>query len=67
MTGAFLRIKKNDKYEAIEIEHLTDKEREETLKNDDRLMQWLNIVCNKLAEIEPLLDDLEKDGLIKRK
>ena len=67
MTGAFLRIKRNDKYEAIEIEHLTDKEREETLKNDDRLMQWLNIVCNKLAEIEPLLDDLEKDGLIKRK
>ena len=67
MTGAFLRIKRNDKYEAVEIEHLTDKEREETLKNDDRLMQWLNIVCNKLAEIEPLLDDLEKDGLIKRK
>ena len=67
MTGAFLRIKRNDKYESIEIEHLTDKEREETLKNDDRLMQWLNIVCNKLAEIEPLLDDLEKDGLIKRK
>ena len=66
MTGAFLRIKRNDKYEAIEIEHLTDKEREETLKNDDRLMQWLNIVCNKLAEVEPLLDALEADGTIRR-
>lgn len=65
MTGAYLRVKRNNKWENIEVEHLTDKERESIL-NDDRLMQWLNIVCNKLSEIDILLKDLEKNGLIEK-
>ena len=66
MTGAYLRAKRNDKYEPIEVEHLTDAEREKILKNDPRLMEWLNLVCKKLAELEPLLIQLEKEGILER-
>lgn len=65
MTGAYLRVKRNGKWETIEVEFLTDKERESLLKNDDRLMSWLHIVCNKLSEINPLLNDLKEDGVIR--
>jgi len=65
MTGAYLRVKRNDKWENIEVEHLTDEERESILKDDARLMQWLHIVCNKLVSVDSLLKDLEKDGIIK--
>ena len=65
MTGGYLRVERNGKWQAIEIEHLTDQERETTLKGDRRLMQWLNIVCNKLHEIQPLLDELVKEGILK--
>ena len=65
MTGAYLRVKRDGKWENIEIEFLTDAEREENLKDDPRLINWLNLVCNKLSEIEELLQDLEKDGVIK--
>ncbi len=66
MTGAYLRVQRNNKWKNIEVEHLTDAEREEKLKDDPRLMQWLNIVCNKLSEVESLLAGLEKDGIIHR-
>ncbi len=66
MTGAYLRVKRNDKWENVEVEHLTNEERESLLKNDGRLIHWLHLVCNKLSEIEPILDDLEKDGILKR-
>lgn len=52
MTGAYLRIKRDGKFENIEVEHMTDTERETILSKDPRLLGWLNIVCNKLAEIE---------------
>lgn len=65
MTGAYLRIKRK-KWENIEVEHLTDEERQEILKNDPRLMQWLNIVCDKLAETEKLLVELEEEGILEK-
>jgi hypothetical protein len=64
MTGAYLRVKRNGKYENVEVEHLTDKEREDLLKDDNRLIQWLNCVCNKLSEAEKILDDLVEDGIL---
>ena len=65
MTGAYLRVKR-EKWENIEVEHLTDGERQEILKDDPRLMQWLNVVCNKLAETEKLLVGLEEEGILER-
>jgi len=67
MTGAYLRVKRKDKWENIEIEHLTDKEREIVLKDDPRLMQWLHIVCNELVSIDKLLKELEESGVISKK
>ena len=66
MTGAFLRVKRNEKFENVEIEHLTDGEREEILGNDERLMQWLHCVCGKLAELQPVFDGLVEDGILAR-
>ena len=60
MTGAYLRIEREGKWENIEVEYLTDQERQEifigkevsTEKNEPRLLQWLNLVCNKLASLD---------------
>ena len=64
MTGAYLRVQRKDKWENIEVEHLTNQERELYLYEDKRLMQWLHIVYNKLHEIQPLLDGLKEDGIL---
>ena len=66
MTGAFLRVKRGDRWENIEVEHLTNEEREKILSDDPRMMQWLNIVCEKLAEAEGILDQLVEEGILSR-
>ena len=66
MTGAYLRVKRDGKWESIEVEHLTDEERTSILANDTRLLSWLNIACNKLSEADTLLQELEEDGVITR-
>lgn len=64
MTGAYLRVKRAEKWENIEVEHLTDEERETILKDDPRLMAWLHLVCGKLAEAESILQGLVDDGIL---
>ena len=64
MTGAYLRIQRNEKWLSIEIEHLTNAERRKYLKDDLNLLQWLNIVCEELAKAEELLDALVEVGLL---
>ena len=66
MTGAYLRVQRNGKWQSIEVEHLTDQEREIVLKDDARLMKWLHVVCNKLAETEELFSGLVEDGILSR-
>lgn len=66
MTGAYLRIKRKGKWENVEVEHLTDEERETILKDDPRLMGWLHVVCNNLASIDALLKELEESGVISK-
>ena len=66
MTGAYLRVKRNGKWENIEVEHLTDEERWEILKDDPRLMKWLHLACHKLIEAEKLFSELEADGILYR-
>ena len=64
MTGAYLRVKRNGEWLAVEVEHLTDAEREEFLKGDHRLLKWLNVVCNSLVEAETLFKELEDAGIL---
>ena len=63
MTGAYLRVNRNNKWENVEVEHLTDEERQCALGSKD-LMPWLNLACKKLAEIEKLIDQLVEDGIL---
>ena len=48
MTGAYLRIKRKDKWQNVEIEYLTDSERGELFKDapSDEVLKWLNFMCN---------------------
>jgi hypothetical protein len=63
MTGAFLRVWRGQ-WQNVEVEHLTDYEREKLLKDDPRLMAWLHVVCNELARAEGMLKQLEVDGVL---
>lgn len=64
MTGAYLRVKRNGKFENIEVEHLTDAEREKLLKDDPRLINWLHLVCEELVEYELLFNLLVDEGIL---
>ena len=45
MTGAYLRVKRDGKYHNIEVEHLTDDERETAIGEEDRI-KCLYFLCN---------------------
>ena len=55
MTGAYLKVKRNGKWTNVEVEYLTDEEREKLLKDDPRLIKWLNMVCHTLVDVEKLI------------
>ena len=46
MTGAYLRIKRGNKWQNVEIEYLTDVERAELFKGADseEVLKWLNFM-----------------------
>jgi hypothetical protein len=48
MTGAYLRIRREGVWQNVEIEYLSDVEREELFKESDReeVLKWLNFICN---------------------
>lgn len=68
MTGAYLRVKRGDKWENIEVEHLTDDEIREKFatREPQELISWMLMLCAKVREIEPLLDELVRDGILTR-
>jgi hypothetical protein len=56
MTGAFLRVKRDGRWENIEVEHLTSEERAEIFTNrDDDILPWFDMVCNLLAKLEEVV------------
>jgi hypothetical protein len=66
MTGAFLRVERDGKFENVEIEHLTEAELEEKFltRSPEELVSWLKLMCYALQKVEPLLEQLERDGII---
>lgn len=66
MTGAYLRVERNGKWENIEVEHLTDDERFIIFSKKEPLviMQWLDLLCDNVCANEALLDRLVADGII---
>jgi hypothetical protein len=69
MTGAYLRVRRGDKWENIEIEHLKSSERAQVLGNrtEGELLHWIDMLCDKLIEVEELLIQLENEGIVERK
>jgi hypothetical protein len=59
MTGAYMRVKRDGKWENIEVEFLTDKEREETFRHRDNseLRKWINLLCKTLTRIDGIMRD----------
>ena len=67
MTGAFLRINRNGKWQSIEVEHLTDSEHKEEFKKREDCVEWINMLSKKIVEAENFLQELEKDGLTEKR
>ena len=53
MTGAYLRIQREGKWQNVEIEYLTDAERRELFKeaNNEELLKWLNFMCSEYQHL----------------
>lgn len=68
MTGAYLRVKRGDKWENVEVENLTEDELREKFatREPQELINWMSMLCEKIRQIEPLLEDLEAEGILKR-
>lgn len=66
MTGAYLRVERDGKWQNVEVEHLTEEElKEKFLKREpEELVNWMSMLCGYLRRLEPLLQDLERDGII---
>ena len=54
MTGAYLRVERDGKWETIEVEHLTHKEREEIFKqkSSEEILKWFHLVCESLSRVD---------------
>lgn len=58
MTGAYLRVKRNDKYENVEIEYLTYEEIVEVFEKAEKeeLLNWLGFLIHQLYPLAKLID-----------
>lgn len=54
MTGAYIRVKRNNSYDNIEIEHLSIQERKELLQNRsvDELLKWIDLLSEVIVTVE---------------
>lgn len=54
MTGAFLRVKRGNKFENIEIEHLTKDERFDIFvtREPEEIIRWLDMLCDCIVVCE---------------
>lgn len=54
MTGAYLRVKRDGKWQPIEVEHLTKEERRGVFQGRDfeELMRWMDGLCDAIKETE---------------
>ena len=65
MTGAFLRVEREGKWENIEVEELTDKERADIIgsRSKAEIMDWLDLTCSLLRLCNASFAKKEADEL----
>ena len=53
MTGAYVRVKREGKWQNVEIEYLTDGERNELFKESstEDVLKWLNFMCSEYQHL----------------
>lgn len=60
MTGAYVRVKRSNKWENIEIEHLTTEERKAIFLTEDtskeEIFNWLEFACQQLCIISNFIN-----------
>ena len=66
MTGAYLLALRDGERKPVEVEFLTDAEIDEkfSTRTPEELVSWVKLLCKALRNIDPLLQDLERDGII---
>ena len=66
MTGAYFRVKRDGRWENIELEHLTRDERYECLsgKKNAFLISCIDILSERMVQAEKILDDLVNEGIL---
>ena len=69
MTGAYIRVKRNGKWENVEFELLDDKEMKEFVEKMSKDLDgwnWAVFLAKYLRDtIKPLMDGLVEDGILK--
>jgi hypothetical protein len=67
MTGAYLRAVRNGKWDNVEVEHLTDEELRDKFisRAPEELVNWMSMLCATIRQIEPILNGLVEDGILK--
>jgi hypothetical protein len=66
MTGIYFRVERGDTWEAVELENLTNEERETLLSDRPKeyVLALLHATCAHIQRLIPMLDDLVQDGII---
>ena len=62
MTGAYLRVRREGTWQNVEIEYLSDGERQELFKeaSNEEVLKWLNFMCNQYEGL--VLEVINKFG-----
>jgi hypothetical protein len=66
MTGAYVRVKRGDKFKNVEVENLTEEELTAKFSEatQEEMLSWIKMFCEVLRRVDPLLKELERDGII---
>ena len=53
MTNAYVRVQRGGKYQNVEIEYLSDEERQKLFKeaSNEEVLKWLNFMCNQYEHL----------------
>lgn len=54
MTGAYLRVYRDGKWQNIEVEHLSEAELMDAMKHREKeeIIRWLHMVCRTVAHMD---------------